>query len=148
MMGNLMQRQVTNKINAYIEMQGQRIDLEGDNLKQMLIEATIFPELETDLDNLEFVGLTEVDGQKAYEIKFSNSLTSFYDVESYLKIQSIQSMEIMGNVQTSTIKKGDYKQMDGILFPHKTSMAMGPQVVDFITNSIEINIELDSTVFE
>ena len=148
MMGNLMQRQVTNKTNAYIEMQGQRIDLEGDNLKQMLIEATIFPELETDLDNLEFVGLTEVDGQKAYEIKFSNSLTSFYDVESYLKIQSIQSMEIMGNVQTSTIKKGDYKQVDGILFPHKTSMAMGPQVVDFITNSIEINIELDSTVFE
>ena len=90
----------------------------------------------------------DVDGKKAYEIKFSESQTHFYDVETHLKIQTLQTIEIMGNVQTSTIKYEDYKSVDGIYFPHKTTVSAGPQEIDFITQTIELNSTLEESLFK
>jgi|TARA_B110000503_G_scaffold23109_1_gene35969 hypothetical protein len=42
---------------------------------------------------------------------------------------------------------GDYKAVDGILFPHKTTQSLGPQAVDFITQSIELNGTIDTADF-
>jgi hypothetical protein len=42
---------------------------------------------------------------------------------------------------------GDYKAVDGILFPHKSSMSLGPQELDLITQSIELNSTLDPSIF-
>jgi hypothetical protein len=56
-------------------------------------------------------------------------------------------MELMGNSQTTIIKMGDYKAVDGILFPHKSSMSLGPQELDLITQSIELNSTLDPSIF-
>ena len=72
-MGNVMQKQVVNKDYAYIEMQGQKMDLEGKLFEQMLADAAIFPELNLDLDTVELVGITEVDGKKAYEVKITET---------------------------------------------------------------------------
>tara|TARA_A200000159_G_scaffold164333_1_gene193541 strand:- start:4284 stop:4901 length:618 start_codon:yes stop_codon:yes gene_type:complete len=116
MMGNILQKQVVNKDYAYMEMQGQKMDMEGEMLKQMLTEAAIFPELNLDLDALELVGVTEIDGKKAYEIKITEGILNYYDIENYLKIQVSQTMEIMGNSQTNVIKMNDYKNADGIFF--------------------------------
>ena len=42
---------------------------------------------------------------------------------------------------------GEYKEVDGILFPHKTTLSFGPQSVDFTTQSIELNGSIDATDF-
>ena len=42
---------------------------------------------------------------------------------------------------------GDYKEVDGILFPHKTTQPLGPQAIDFITQSIELNGAIDTADF-
>lgn len=86
--------------------------------------------------------------KKDYEIKFSESQTHFYDMETHLKIQTLQTIEIMGNVQTSTIKYEDYKSVDGIYFPHKTTVSAGPQEIDFITQTIELNSTLEESLFK
>ena len=148
MMGNILQKQVVNKDYAYMEMQGQKMDMEGEMLEQMLTEAAIFPELNLDLDALELVGVTEVDGKKAYVIKITEGILNYYDIENYLKIQVSQTMEIMGNSQTNVIKMNDYKNVDGIFFPHKAVMSMGPQEIELITQNIELNAEIDSEIFK
>jgi hypothetical protein len=147
-MGNVMQKQVVNKDYAYIEMQGQKMDLEGKLFEQMLADAAIFPELNLDLDTVELVGITEVDGKKAYEVKITEGMLNFYDVESHLKIQVSQTVEIMGNSQTNVVKMNDYKEVNGILFPYKTVMSMGPQEIELITQNIELNAEIDSEIFK
>ena len=148
MMGNLMQKQVVNKSYAYIEAQGQKIDLEGEPLEEMISSAAIFPELDIDLDKVVLLGLTDLDGKKAYEIKFSDNQTHFYDAETHLKIQTTQTMEMQGNAQTSTIKFADYKAVGGILFPHKTTLSIGPQEIEFISQNIILNPKLEDSFFE
>ena len=147
-MGNVMQKQVVNKDYAYMEMQGQKMNLEGKLFEQMLADAAIFPELNIDLDTVELVGITEVDGKKAYEVKITEGMLNFYDVESHLKIQVSQTVEIMGNSQTNVVKMNDYKEVNGILFPYKTVMSMGPQEIELITQNIELNTEIDSEIFK
>ena len=147
-MGNVMQKQVINKDYGYMEMQGQKIDLEGDVLEQMLDGASIFPELNYDLNSIALKGIVDLDGKKAYEIMVIEGIINYYDVESHLKIQLSQTMELMGSSQTTTIKMGNYKPVEGILFPHKLTMSMGPQEVDFLTQKIDLNVELDPAIFK
>lgn len=45
MMGNTMQRIVINQANAYMEMQGQRMDLKGDEKDAVMEGLPLFPEL-------------------------------------------------------------------------------------------------------
>jgi predicted Zn-dependent peptidase len=52
--GNVMQKQVVNKDKAFMEMQGQKIDFEGQTLEDMIQIAALFPELNFDLNSLEF----------------------------------------------------------------------------------------------
>lgn len=148
MMGNVMQKQVVNKEYAYMEMQGQKIDLEGVVLDQMIAGAAIIPELNLDLASIELKGLTEIDGRKAYEIKVAEGLVYYYDATDFLKIQISQTMELMGNSQTTTTKLGEYKEVEGLLFPHRTVLLMGPQEVEFITAVVELNPAINPQIFE
>lgn len=148
MMGNLIQKQVVNKTYAYVEMQGQKIDMEGEQLEKILKEARIFPELELDPLSIELIGLIDLDEKKAYEIKIADGLTYYYDEETNLKVMQVQTLEMMGNSQTNTIKFGDFKKIGGILFPHRTTLSMGPQENDFLTQSIVLNPNLKETLFE
>ena len=148
MMGNVMQKQVVNKDKAFMEMQGQKIDFEGQTLKDMIQIAALFPELNFDLNSVEFKGIVDVDDKKAYEIKISETKSNFYDTSTFYKIQTIQTQEIMGNSQTSTVKFGDFKQVNGIYFPHTTTLSMGPQAIDFKSTGIELNTTIDASLFE
>ncbi len=148
MMGNVMQKQVVNKDKAFMEMQGQKIDFEGQTLEDMIQIAALFPELNFDLNSLEFKGIVDVDDKKAYEIKISETKSNFYDTSTFYKIQTIQTQEIIGNSQTSTVKFGDFKQVNGIYFPHTTTLSMGPQAIDFKSTGIELNTTIDASLFE
>jgi len=148
MMGNVIQKQVVNEDTAYMEMQGQRINLEGATLEQSLEEAQIFPELNWDLDALELVGVSDVNGRAAYETKVSEQKSIFYDQETFFKTQIVQTVEMMGNSQTSTILLDNYEIEDGIFFAHKTTVNMGPQNIDFNLKEIQINPEVPDHLFE
>ena len=71
----------------------------------------------------------------------------FYEQETFLKIKISETQEIQGNAVTQETLLGDYKAVDGILFPHKTTQSLGPQAVDFITQSIELNGTIDTADF-
>ena len=54
----------------------------------------------------------------------------------------------MGNSQTSTTKFGDYRKVNDISFPHSTKVSMGPQEIEFKYIGIELNVEIDTTIFQ
>lgn len=148
MMGNTMQKQVVNKDKGYNEAQGQRIEIEGDELKDALKSTAIFEELTLDPSTLEIKGIEDVNGEKAYVVKISEKTTYYYSVESHLKIKESQTQEMQGNLITQETFLSDYKAVDGVLFPHKLTQSFGPQKIDFISKSIELNITLTNADFQ
>ena len=148
MMGNIMQKQVINKTEGYIEAQGQRMPMDADALAKALPDTAVFAELVLDAAQLSLAGIVDVNGTKAYELKVSDSKSYFYSVESGLKIKISETQEMQGNTITQETMIGDYKAVDGILFPHTVTQSFGPQKIDFITSSIELNVSFSDEDFQ
>lgn len=148
MMGNTMQKQVVNKDKGYNEAQGQRMEMQGAELQEALSSTAIFEELTLDPSTLKIEGIEDVNGEKAYAVKINEKTTYFYAVESHLKIKESQTQEVQGNVITQETFLSDYKAVNGILFPHKLTQSFGPQKIDFISTSIELNVPLTDADFQ
>lgn len=148
MMGNVMQKMVINASKGYNEMQGQKMEMKGEELENALKNVAIFPELEIDPDQISLQGIVSVDGIDAYEIKWSDNKTVFYAVEDFLKLQTVETMEIQGQIQSSTTSFSDYKAVEGIRFPHLVKQDMGPQKIDFQVKSIILNEPMPDSLFE
>ncbi|MGB0396463.1 MAG: insulinase family protein, partial [Flavobacteriaceae bacterium] len=148
MMGNVMQKTVVNQTKGYNEMQGQKMEMKGEELENTLKDVSIFPELEIDPDQISLKGIVSVDGVDAYEIKWSDNKTVFYAVEDFLKLQTVETMEMQGQIQSSTTSFSDYKAVEGIRFPHLVKQDMGPQKIDFQVKSIILNEPMPDTLFE
>ena len=133
--------------NAVLVVAG---DFEMKEAKKMVTDY--FNEIpkgeEIEIQTFEETPITEPITAEAFEIKITEGILNYYDIENYLKIQVSQTMEIMGNSQTNVIKMNDYKNVDGIFFPHKAVMSMGPQEIELITQNIELNAEIDSEIFK
>ena len=148
MMGNVMQKQVINKTEGYMEAQGQRMPMDADALAKALPDTAVFAELILDPTQISLAGIVDVNGTKAYELKVSDSKSYFYSVESGLKIKISETQEMQGNTITQETMIGDYKAVDGILFPHTITQSFGPQKIDFITSSIELNVSFSDEDFQ
>ncbi len=148
MMGNVMQKTVVNATKGYNEMQGQKMEMKGEEFENALKDVAIFPELEIDPDQISLQGIVSVDGVDAYEIKWSDNKTVFYAVEDFLKIQTLENMEMQGQIQSSTTSFSDYKAVEGIRFPHLIKQNMGPQKIDFQVKSIILNEPMPDSLFE
>ena len=148
MMGNVMQKTVVNPNKGYNEMQGQRMDMVEQELQNALKDAAIFPEMEVDPNQISLEGIVVVDGKDAYEIKWSDNKTNFYAVDNFLKLQTVETMEMQGQVQSSTTSFSNYKTVKGIRFPHTVQQDMGPQKMDFTVKSITLNDPMYDSLFE
>ena len=148
MMGNVMQKQVVNKTEGYNEAQGQRMPMDAAALAKALPDTAVFTELVLDPTQISLAGIVDVNGTKAYELKVSESKSYFYSVESGLKIKISETQEMGGNTITQETVIGDYKAVDGILFPHTLTQSFGPQKIDFVTSTIELNISFTDEDFQ
>jgi len=148
MMGTTVNKQVVNKDSGYMEMQGQRMDLEGEMLKAAKLEAILFPELQYVKAQVEISGVENINGKKAYRIALSSGKTAFYDAETGVKVQEVTDLEMNGQSVSTTISLGDYKEVSGILFPHTLSQTVGPDKIDFVIQSIVVNEGVSEADFE
>ena len=146
MIGNVMQKQVVNKDKGYSEAQDQHTDLSGTELEEALKDSQIFAEIGLDPSSVK-ASVADVDGVAAYELAVSATKSFFYDQKTFLKIKISETQEVQGNAITQETLIGDYKAVDGILFPHKTTQSFGPQSIDFMTQSIELNGTIDASEF-
>ena len=147
-MGNSMSKQVINDGAGYMVMQGQRKDMDEEELKKVSEESIPFPELNYLNGGVTLEGIETINGKKTYKVKVSDEKTSFYDMESGLKVQDITKTEMQGQQMTSTITFDKYQEVSGILFPFSISQSMGPQSFEFIVKELKVNEGVSDADFD
>jgi hypothetical protein len=138
-MGTSMSRQVLDGDKGYMVIQGQRKEMEVDELTKVRAESAPFPELDYLNGGVTLEGVETIAGKKAYKIKVSDEKTSFYDMETGLKVQDAVTIEAQGQTMDTTFMYGDYKEVSGILFPYLLTQSMGPQQIEFMITEIKVN---------
>ena len=134
---------------VYNEIQGQREYVEGAEKESSRIHSYPFPELNLDADSLQYVGITDVGDDQAYEIKISDNLTHFYDTDTHLLTQMRTTTQIEGSqIAEETIRFIDYKAVDGILIPHVMLINQMGLDIEFNLTGAAFNTELDDSIFE
>ncbi len=147
--GNSMQKQVLDGDSGYMVVQGQRKDLSPEEISKIKEESAAFPELNyLAAGDVSLEGIEPVGDKKAYKLKISDNKTAFYDVETGLKVQEINSQEMQGQQMTSTLGYGDYQEVSGIKFPFKLMQSMGPQNFEFLVKEIKVNEGVDASDFK
>jgi zinc protease len=133
------------------EAMGQKTDLEGEELAKMKEEAQIFEEVDYIKNGYKLMlkGTEKVEGVDAYAVKVTspsgNESTHYFDMNTFLKIKSVGAGE-GGVTQTSYLS--DYKEVNGLKYPHTIKQSFGPQNMDMKTEKIEINKGLADDMFE
>ncbi len=147
-MGNSMSKQVLDGDMGYMIMQGQRKDLGEEELKKAKEESAPFPELNYLNNNLVLEGVETIEGKKAYKLRITDEKSIFYDMESGLKLQEVNTTEMQGQKMQQTLIYDDYKEVSGIQFPFKLTQSMGPQSMEFLVQEIKVNEGVSDADFE
>lgn len=138
---------VVNKDNAYQVMQGQRMDMQGEQLEEMKKVAVVFAELNVP-EGAVLKNIQDLDGVDAYMVQVSDNVTEFYAVETGLKLMTSTKVEQMGQSFTTSMKYDNYTEVDGVMFPstwvQDTGMGM---TLTIEYEDIKINQKLDDSKF-
>ena len=147
--GNVLATVTVNADGAKVDQMGNSMDLPSEMAADMKALIGIVPELKMmENENVTVIGIEEVDGQDAYALEMkgqSTTTTTYYAVESGLKLKQTSVTEMMGQTQTQDSTYGDYKRFGSLLIPTTTSVPLGPQAVDATIGNVKINGETVST---
>ncbi|RUT71207.1 insulinase family protein [Flavobacterium cupreum] len=138
-MGSMpLMKQVVNEKGAYVEQQGQRKNLEGDDLAEMKASATPFEELRlSKRTDLKVDAVEPINGHDAYSIKDGKTVY-YYDVKSGLKVAKLKVKEQSGQSTTQTTYFNDYKEVKGVKVPFNIIQNAGFEL-DIKMSDIKIN---------
>lgn len=134
---NLM-KQVVNEKGAYVEQQGKRKNLEGEDLAEMKANAAPFEELQlAKRTDLKVEGIEPINGSDAYVIK-DGKTKYYYDVKSGLKTAESKVREQGGKSVEQITNFNDYKEVKGIKVPFNLVQNVGFEL-DIKMSDIKIN---------
>ena len=141
--GNVMATVYVGQEDAYIEQMGNKMDMPSEMAADVRSSLGIVSELSLLNDeNLEVTGLDEINGEKAYAVTNkggSSTSTSYFSVESGLKLKQVSVVEAMGQTQTQEQIFGEYKSFGGLQLPTVSSIPLGPQTIEVTLSGVEIN---------
>ena len=150
-MGMTIAKTVFNKFQGYNEVNGQRIPLTEVELEQAIINSALFSELNFDFSIVELVGTSDVEGEKAYEIKVTDNKSVFYSVDTGLKLKEVESQEVEGNLIVGETYYREYEEVEGILLPKVINQVSAsipiPGGITFKATSIKLNVETKDSDF-
>lgn len=138
-MGMTVMKQRINDKTAYMEQQGQKKVFEGEDYKQMKAFAHPFFEMYF-IDNatVSFSGIEKFNEADAYVIKTPNSKV-YYDTKTGLRIGMEREQKVGDQVRKSTISYSDYKEVQGVKYPHQLNIEAGPMPLEFKVTEMKIN---------
>ena len=145
-MGNVMQKRVFDGENGYEEARGQKRAMSSEDAAEAKKGNSLFNDLAYTSGKL--VRIEPLDGKNAIVLKHGDKEV-FYDMKSGLKVKEVRTVKAPNGkeVKIPTIF-GDYKEVNGILFPHKVVLKSGPMNLDFETKEIKINEDVSDEDFK
>ena len=133
---------------------GQEEMMEGDDLEEMKIQATMFEVLYYEKYGIktELKGIETIGGKDAYKVAITypsgKQGTDYFDVNTGLKIRELKTQQSQQGTVTQTVDFDDYREVEGVKTAYKLTQSFGPQSVPLEVVSIQVNSGLDDSVFE
>ncbi|NHM00662.1 insulinase family protein [Flavobacterium difficile] len=147
MMGMSVMKQVIGDKVGYQAAQGQKKNIEGEELVKEKKEAVPFVELGLLADkSIVLTGIEAVNGQDAYVIQ-AGTTRYFFDVKTGLKVASENESGEGAQKRKAMTTYADYIDVKGVKFPYKTTMDVG-MPLEFITQDVKINEGVTDKDFE
>ncbi|WP_075340827.1 M16 family metallopeptidase [Tenacibaculum agarivorans] len=144
-MGQTLSKQVFDGTKGYAEQQGRRKDLAGKELEEAKSNKAPFDDEAYRAGKL--VRIEPVNGNNAYVIKHNDN-EIFYDMKTGLKIKSVRTVKSpQGEMKVPTLFS-DYKEVNGVKFPHKIDSKMGPMDLNFVVKEIKVNDGVSDADFQ
>jgi len=132
---------------------GQETVIEGKQLDELKLQSTMNLFLHYDELGItpSLKGIKTINGKDAYEIELllssGKKWFNYYEVDSGLKIREITTVESPQGSFDQTIDMSDYREVEGIMYPHKLSQQLGPQSIELEVTEIKVNQDLSDGFF-
>jgi hypothetical protein len=144
--GQVFQKRAFNGETGYDVARGQKSDMSADDLAKAKVKTNPFPDMAYRTAKLDRIEMFE--GKQTYVIKTTDS-EIFYDVASGLKVQTIRiSKGADGKETRNPVLFSDYKEVNGILFPHKRDQITPQFTLNFVLKETKINEGVEDKDFE
>lgn len=151
-MGTLLSKTVFNQNNGYTVVNGQKIPLNSSEIIENKKNSYLINELYFDSSDIELIGTSRVNGEKAYEVKVNDEENIFFSVESGLKLKRVYSQLIDGKLIKGETNYLGYEDVGGIMLPriiNQVSSAVPiPGGITFTATSIKINVGTSDSDFQ
>lgn len=136
-MGNTMQKTIFNGTTGYSSSRGQKKDMTAEQITEAKAENTIFKDLAYSSGKL--IRIEPLDGKNAIVLKYNDS-EIYYDMTSGLKVKEVKTSKMPNGkeVKVPTVFS-NYKEVNGIKFPHSIEVKSGPMNLNFIVKEIKTN---------
>ncbi|MEL6863759.1 MAG: pitrilysin family protein [Bacteroidota bacterium] len=153
--GTVMEKRVFDGQKGMVkDMTGKRILEEGNELALMKNNARIFGELDyKDREvKAELKGIEVINGRKAYKVVLAPAVgggtTDYFDIQTGYKIR--QEILTSPDAGPQIIDLQDYKEVDGIQFPHQMTISGGgmPFTLRLKAAEIKVNGGLEDALFQ
>ncbi len=134
-------------------MQGEQV-LEGKQLENLQAQSQFMPELKySELGyTLQLKSIEMVEGKETYLVEVfhpsSGTGYDYYDTETGLKLREDKVEETPDGNMVQTSNLSDYREVDGILYPHCIKLIIGPQLIEGTVLSVKFNAGIDNAVFK
>lgn len=146
-MGMVLNKQVYDGAKGYMEANGQKQELTGEQLEKAKEQADIYADLTPEKYGITrtYKGMEQVDGKATYKLeKMSGDAKTleYYDTETGYLIKSKSATE--GSIEYSNYKDAG----SGYLIPHKVVIKAQGQVITGEVETAEVNKGIDDSNFQ
>jgi len=102
---------------------------------------------------VELMGKEDVEGTEAYKLKVTlkngRIWYVFLDAENYLELKIFSTIKRQGNEIEIHSYSSDYKEINGVMFPHSLEDKIGGATNEqIVIEKIELNTEIDDSIFK
>jgi zinc protease len=145
-MGNTMQKAVFDGEKGYQEAQGQKKEMTPEEITKAKSESALFNDLV--YTSGELIRVEPLEGKNAIVLKY-NDTEVYYDMTSGLKVKEVKTAKGPDGKEISVPTVfADYKEVNGIKFPHSIGIKSGPMNLDFVVKEIKVNEGVSDADFE
>lgn len=133
---------------ASTSMQAGKKEMTAEEIAAKKKSSGLFPEMNYATSGMQYeiVGIENLDGKDVYVLKINDGTTEsfdYFDVKSFMKVKSLSIRKEGEETIETSATFGDYKDVNGLLFPHSVSIAMGEAAFTGKVTSIVVNGKAD-----
>jgi hypothetical protein len=138
---------------ASTSMQTGKKDMTAEEIAAKKKSVGLFPEMNyaTSGMNYEILGIEAVNGADAYVLKLNDGETEsfdYYDAKTFMKIKSVSIRKEGEETVETSATYADYKEINGLMFPHTINISMGEAAFAGKVTSITVNGKVDLNTYK